>query len=368
MPQSISGHVLGNDRRPVNSVRVLLNGKQVAESRDNGFFSVDLPKSSKQRVALTFVANGYATNTRVFPARAGGGNIVVIWPVAYKVRFPASRDLDIELGGSRIRIPAQALASRTARTFDGVAELHFTPFDVTDPAQRAAASGDFTGRTSDGAIRRLNSFGIFNLDIYDAKGNALILQKGREIALEIAVPPRLAGRAPRRVGYFDFDIATGLWIQSGVFDYAPDTLTYNGSVQSFGGAHNLDNPQDTTCVTVQVVSWWNNTPLPNMLVYAQGAQYTSQGTTDANGFVCLLVERNSTFTVTAQGNPFGSGFWGTPQPVVLTSPNIASNASNCGDPVQCPFVGLVPADFAVGVGMSAGAALAAPSLTAPQAP
>jgi hypothetical protein len=168
--------------------------------------------------------------------------------------------------------------------------------------------------------------------------------------LSIAVPPRLVKGAPRQVGYFSFDTSAGIWIHAGTFDFVPRTLTYNGTVTRFGGAHNLDNPQDTTCVTVQVVNYFDGSGLPNMLVHAQGLQYASSGVTDANGFVCLLVDRNSSFSVDAQGTPYGTSFWANPQPVTLTSPDISSTASDCGDPARCPFVGTVPAAFTIGIG------------------
>jgi hypothetical protein len=254
----------------------------------------------------------------------------------------------VQLGSSRIVVPARALKSRAGKTVSVSAQLQFTLLDVTNPLQQAAASGDFTGRLPDGNLRRLNSWGIFDFAIYDAKGTSFTLRDGAEIELSIAIPPRLVKRAPARVGYYDFDPATGIWMHAGTFGWVPSTLTYNGTVKRFGGAHNLDDPQDTTCVTVQVINLYNGAGLPNMSVTAQGLQYASYGTTNANGFVCLVVDRNANFTVTAQGS-VGGTFWGTPHPVVLMSPNIASTASDCGNQTLCPFVGTVPADFAVGI-------------------
>jgi hypothetical protein len=331
----------------VRDVRISLKGKVVAESLADGFFSVTV-RRSEPRIALTFAAEGHVANTRVYNAKTRDGNTVVIWPVAYRIRFDASRPLDVQLGSSRIVVPARALKSRAGKTVSVSAQLEFTLLDVTNPLQQAAASGDFTGRLPDGKLRRLNSWGIFDFDIHDAKGTSFTLRDGAEIELSIAIPFRLVKRAPARVGYYDFDPASGIWMHAGTFGWVPSTLAYNGTVKRFGGAHNLDDPQDTTCVTVQVINLYNGSGLPNMSVTAHGLQYASYGTTNANGFVCLVVDRNANFTVTAQGS-VGGTFWGTPQPVVLMSPNIASTASDCGNPTLCPFVGTVPADFVVGI-------------------
>jgi hypothetical protein len=301
-------------------------------------------------VAVTFAAEGFVSNTRVFNSKASGINGVAIWPIAYRVKFDPSRELDVELGSSRIRVPANAISGAGGRKVGDKVELAFTLFDVTSPFQRAAAVGDFTGQLEDGSLRRLNSYGIFDLDLRDFKAGRLSLRPGAAIELSIAIPRKLIKRAPKRVGYFTFDILTGIWIHAGSFTFVPRTLTYNGTLTNSGAPNNLDNPQDTTCVTVQVVNAYDGSGLPNMLVTVQGLQYTSTGTTDANGFVCLVVERNTSFSVTAQGSPYGSGsFWGTPQPVTLVSPNINSDSTNCGDPNLCPFVGTVPADFVTGM-------------------
>ncbi|HEX8685070.1 MAG TPA: hypothetical protein VF654_01175, partial [Pyrinomonadaceae bacterium] len=308
------------------------------------------PAGRDARVALTFSAEGYVSNTRVYHPRAGGGNVVIIWPVAYRVRFDPARGLDVRLGSSGIKVPADALTGAAGERLDAPAELRFTLLDVTNQFQRAAAPGDFSGRMLDRGVRRLNSYGIFDLDIRDSGGRPLRLRREASIDLSIAVPPRLAVKPPRQVGFFDFDAAEGLWVQVGTFNFSPSTLTYNGSVTSFGGAHNLDDAQDTVCVTVKVVHYYNQSPMANFSVTAHGPQYDSYGVTDANGFVCLLVQKNATFTADAHGS-LGSSYWLTPPFMVptFTSPNFSSGASDCGNPTTCPYLGTVPVDVIVGL-------------------
>lgn len=345
----IAGQVVDNGGQPVSKATISLKGKVVGESANDGTFSITLARSESP-VALTFAAEGYVSNTRVYdPKATGTGNVVVIWPIAYRVRFDSSSELDIELGSSRIKVPANVLIGPGGEKLNGPVVLRFTLFDITNRFQRAAAPGDFSGRMKDGSIRRLNSFGIFDFDLHDLKGRPISLSPGAKIDLSIAVPPKLAGLAPKQVGFFDFDDREGRWIQVGTFEYVPRTLTYNGSVTSFGGAHNLDDPQDTTCIMVQVVNMYDGSGMPNFSVTAHGQQYDSYGTTDSSGFVCLLVQRNSTFTVTASGI-FGSNSWGVPIPPTFTSPNFSSGASDCGNGcTTCPFLGTVPVDFLVGM-------------------
>jgi hypothetical protein len=345
-----AGRVLDNNRRPVSRVQISLKGKVVGESETDGSFLVTLA-GVESRVALTFAAEGYVSNTRVYDSKAtGNGNTVVIWPIAYRVKFDSSRELDIELGSSRIKIPANVLTGPGGEKLNDPVALQFTLFDITNQFQRAAASGDFSGQLLDGSIRRLNSYGIFDFDLRDFKGRPLNLSRGARMDLSIAIPPRLAGKAPKQVGFFDFDAKVGRWIQVGNFDFAPATLSYNGSVTSFGGSHNLDDPQDTTCVTVQVVNMYDGSAMPNFSVTAHGPQYDSQGTTNSSGFVCLLVQRNASFSVDAWGM-IGTSYFGTPNPPTFTSPNFSSGAADCGSGcTTCPFLGTVQVDLIVGTG------------------
>lgn len=349
MPSKIAGHVLDNNGRPVRTVKISLKGKVIAESGDDGFFSVTIAKP-EPRVPLTFTAHGYVTNTRVYNARASSDtNVIVIWPIAYQVQFDPSRDLDIELGGAHIQIPANAFTNSTGTKPGSRAGLKFTWFDVTNQLQRAAAPGDFSGQLLDGSIRRLNSYGIFDFDLQDLPGRSLNLRKGASIGLAINVPRILTERAPKQVGFFGFDSPSGLWKQTGNFDFSPKTLTYNGSVTRFSGAYNLDDPQDTTCVKVQILRQGDSFPMPNATVIAHGLQYDSYGTTNASGFTCLLVQRNASFTVNAFVT-VGNSDYATPIQPAFASPDFSSDTGDCGDPTLCPLVGTLYVDLVPGVG------------------
>jgi hypothetical protein len=350
MPSVIRGQVIDNQRHPVEGVRISRAGKDLARTPPDGSFAVQVGRAGA-RVALTFTADGHVPNTRVYDSRADGINTVVIWPFAYRVRFDPGRELDVELGVSRIRVPENAILGRRRGTAAAEKiELAFAWFDVTDEFQRAAIAGDFSGRAEDGRTYRLDSFGAFALDLRDPKGGSPDLRPEAAIELSIGITPRLAARAPQRVGLLGFDASKGSWIQTGAsFDLGPERRTYHGVVKSPAGVHMMDDPLNTTCVTVQLINPYDGSGLKDMLVQVNGSNYGFSAVTDVHGFVCLVVARNSPFSLTAQGSPYGSGsFWATPNPVTLVSPDIGSSAANCGDPSLCPLVGAVPAYFVVG--------------------
>jgi hypothetical protein len=348
-PFLLSGHITDNRLRPLAKVKIVFQGIEIGESANDGYFSVKIPKPSA-RIALTFESAGFVSNTRVFDAKSnyGNGNTIVIWPVAYQVKFDSKIELNLELGGSHIRVPAKALIDQKGKVYEGTAKLQYTLFDVTDPFERSACSGDFSGKMLDASIQRLNSFGIFQLDISATDGQVLQLRPDSKIELSIPIPRKLAELAPQKIGFFNFDQREGRWVQIGYFDRDFPGLYYNGYVTSLGGAHNLDDPQDTTCVTLRVANFFDNAPLPNMQVTVHGLQYNSYGTTNSNGLVCLLVQRNATFTVTASGT-IGSSHYGTPYPATFTSPNFSSGTADCGNSTTCPLLGTVYMSLIVGL-------------------
>jgi hypothetical protein len=110
---------------------------------------------------------------------------------------------------------------------------------------------------------------------------------------------------------------------------------------------------DTTCLRVQVFE--PNFPTPphgppavNSHVRATGVSYngSSEGYTDSNGFVCLLVKRNSQVSLVAFSTQVDSY---VSVPIVITTPNIASGANDCGNLARCP---LQEIDLDIIVGMN----------------
>jgi hypothetical protein len=342
MSAKIIGHVLDNNKRPLDKVKISSKGKLVATSGEDGFFSIVIGKPELS-IALTFEKEGYVSNTKIFNTKAQCKYLIIIWPCIYQCWFDPFRDLDIILGGSRIRIPADALIVK-----DKSVLLKFTLFDVTNQFERQAAPGNYIGKSFNGNITRLNSYGIFDLGLFDQKGRPLSLRKGAEIDLSLEITPKLIKQAPKIIGLYSMNMDSGLWIQSGNFNLDTVNRSYQGKITRFGGAHNLDDPQDTTCVKLRVVRIYTLEPMPaGFCVRAEGAQYYFDNVTDSNGYVCLLVQRNASFVATAWGNLGSDSNWGTPYPTTFISPDFSSGINDCGNPTLCPFLGNVEVDLIV---------------------
>jgi hypothetical protein len=345
MSFTVAGRVVDNNHRPVKAT-ISFKGKPAGVTKEDGSFKVEL-KTVETRAPLTFSAEGYVSNTRVFNLKAKCRYTVALWPIAYTLKFDPSKALDIEMGRSRVLIPANSLIGPKGEKPGTAVSLRYTLFDVSNAFQRSCAPGDFTSQSPDGTFQRLESYGIFDFDIRDSGGRPLSLKRGAKIDLSIPLPTKLAKRPPKKMGFYEFNAVSGRWIPGGTFIFNPSTLTYNGDHHSSGGQYNLDHWLTECCITIKVINISTGAPMDGFWVQADGGQYTSWGTTNADGLVCLIVEMNSTFIVTANGT-VGTSDYGTPNPPTLTSPNINSHQSDCGDPVRCPCAGSVFVDLIVG--------------------
>jgi hypothetical protein len=346
----LHGTVTDPNGAPVPGVTVTAPGALAATTDAQGAFR--LRANNALRIPVSFTSPRFVRTTRFLRAATIVGNGVVIWPRAATVTIDAARGGVVPLGsGGAIDIPPNALVDERGRTVSGPASVSATYLDVSDPAQLAAVPGDFSARMRNGTERRLESFGVFSIDITDASGGRLDFARGRPAAVRIPIPRDLVDGAPRSTSSFTFDPSTGQWIEEGTFTL--DGLVYTGTIDRTDWSWNADDPMDTTCMTFKVVRpWQGNLPEANAHVVATGVNYASvsSGYTDANGLVCLLVKRNAPIQVQAFSTQVQNY---VSVPVTITSPNVASGAADCGNPVTCPLT-TINLDIIVGGGGAEG--------------
>jgi hypothetical protein len=347
-PFKFSGRVIDSNNIPISGASIAFMGQIIATTAEDGTFSAPVANAG-ERISLVFSAPGFVSTAKSFNTTARTSNVIVIWPIAHRMTFDPASDLDVELGGTHLRLPAGTLLDAQGAALKERAQVAYTLFDVSDARQRAAAPGDYSAINPDGTIQRLESFGIFDLDIRALSGQPVTLADGAGLAIAIPVPPRLVRRAPRKIGHYVMDAMTARWVLVGHFLLDPPTLTYNGTITRLGGAGNLDTDLEIVCVTIRVVTVWNGQPLANMLITAEGPNWISTGTTNASGLACLLVGKNQTFTAKAEGM-VGSSSYGTPVKPTFQGPNFNSGASDCGNSERCPLLGTIEADLIVGIG------------------
>lgn len=355
---SITGRVVDHRKNPVSGVQVQAQGFKTVLTNSKGEFTLAGAAPRTDRLPVNFMAPGFVNTTRVYkaanrvggpgtvvvvwPRVAGNGNTVVIWPRAAAVTLDATRGGKVPFrNGGGVTLPEGALIDSNGKPVSGNVRVSLTYLDVTNREQLQAAPGDFTARMSNGGVRALESFGIFEISVNDLQGRPVNLMRGKTARLELPVPRRRT--APSRTGLFSFDQRSGRWIEEGNLTLAGNTITLTATINQVNVSWNADNDPETTCMTVRVINPFSNPPNQpeaNALVEIRGVNYSSiiTGTTDSNGLVCLSIKRCSPVTLEAYSSQ--NFDWVSVPQNVTASCGVAS-ASDCGNPQKCPVVTVI---------------------------
>ncbi|HEX8492546.1 MAG TPA: carboxypeptidase-like regulatory domain-containing protein [Pyrinomonadaceae bacterium] len=343
---TVTGRVVDWRNIPVRGVEVRAPGRAAVLTNSKGEFEIrDLVETD--RLAVSFSAPGFMNTTKIFRVgkSAGNGPTIVVWPRAAPVQLDAARGGKVSFArGGGLTIAPNSLVDINGRPLRGRVMVSLTQLDVSDRAQLGTMAGDFKARMADKSIRMLESFGLFEIVVLDARGQRANLARGKTARFDLPAPRNPRDRLPKRTGLFSFDTASGFWIEKGEAALT-DELVYSGTIDNLDGAlWNSDNPYQVTCITVKFVDVYsaNTGPIANELVTATGVNYNaiSYGFTNNDGLVCLLVKINSAIVINAYP-PFSSTPVG---PINVTSPNIVSGAADCGNPSLCPLITTVEYD------------------------
>jgi hypothetical protein len=338
---SIRGRVVDPNNAPVGNVEVSVPGRSPVLTNSKGEFELrDLTEAA--RLAVSFSAPGFMNTTKIYQVgkSPGNGTTIVVWPRAKPIPLDAARGGTVRFsGGGGLTIPPNSLVDVDGRPVGGKVMVSLTQLDVSDRNQLRTMAGDFSARMADKSIRMLESFGVFEVVVTDARGRRANLARGTTARFDMPLPCALRGKVPKRTLLFSFDTAGGLWIEQGAVELT-DPLVYSGTINNFDGSlWNTDNPLDVTCITVKFIDVFgaNTGPIANAYVKAEGVNYNaiSSGYTNNDGLVCLLVKINSPILIYAEDPAFPGIFIG---PTSVTSPNIISGAADCGDPNLCPLI------------------------------
>jgi beta-glucanase (GH16 family) len=283
----LRGTVIDAKGTPIAGAEVIVDGRTVTTTGGDGAFSLRCP--AHERVAVTFRAPRFATTTKVLAARSGGINTVVVWPRAAAQHIRGNEGGRLTFPGATIIIPRDAFVDARGGSISGDVDVSLTAVDLNNRRQLDAAPGDFTARMRDGSIRRLETFGLFELA---AESNGRAVEFGREKEATVQMEMRLG--VPEEVPSFRFDTTNGLWIQQA------RPWRRRLFVAQSTGWWNADDPLTTTCIRVKVLDCKMcdnaDTIVSGATVSATGKDYTgavTSDTTDLNGIGCLFVKASA---------------------------------------------------------------------------
>jgi endo-1,3-1,4-beta-glycanase ExoK len=267
--RTLRGRVVDPANAPVAGVEVHAPGCAPTMTGANGEFTV-ARVPAVERFAVTFRAPRFIETTRVYDTRRVATDIVVVWPRSQAQPLNAVRGGTLNFPAGTVTIPPRALVDGGGQPIDGDVRVSFSAFDVTDPRQYRNAPGDFTARMRDGSIRQLETFGVFEVYVEDARGRRADLRRGTLAEVELGVPERL--RPPKTVGSYSFEAASGLWVEEATFQLTrPRRL--QGAIRTLSLAWNADDLLNTTCIVITADCSCAAVDTTSLSVTGQGLDY-----------------------------------------------------------------------------------------------
>jgi hypothetical protein len=302
----VSGVVREANGSIVGSTRVTIDTLSV-QANEQGFFVIEgiAPGADK---TLTFSKTGYVTGNKQVTVRAGQQSHLDLSLAQVGVRTTSVSSsstaviADDRADGKngQVSIPAGAVVDAAGNAVTSyTAEV--TTMLPSDPAYNQTFPGSFMGGATAGSTASaapLRSFGVINVELKDAQGNALRLASGKQAALTFPIDSSAAhdpGTATVPLWYLD--PATGIWIEEGVATRTGST--YVAQVSHFT-PWNLDVRFGQSVTKEVHVRGLNNAPVANATVIVDGTGYRQVAGTGVDGIARLTVRPSDTLRVSAQ--------------------------------------------------------------------
>lgn len=298
---ALTGVVRDAMGQPLADVTVEVDGL-TAQSDANGKFWID-GVDVQDRVSVNAWKQGFARNSTPIGIIEDVENMVLITlaELDYEASFNAAdgHAFEIEIGGPTVDLPAGGFVDADGNAYTGNVNVEATFYDLEsdfeDGNELNATPGDFTAIDANGEYQRLESYGMFQLNLTDDAGNEINV--GTDAAT--VVPLQGAGYTLGEIiPMWHYDEVEGRWIEeteAEVIELDDGTLA-----ASFGAPHfstwNVDKPLPTHGCVTGVVQNAAGTPRQGATVRAIGISYISTTTarTNQNGEFCLEVKNGET--------------------------------------------------------------------------
>ena len=202
--------------------------------------------------------------------------------------------------GAAITTPPGSFVDSSGAAVGGEVDVSLTPLDPAKPEEAAACPGELSGKTIDGTIVPLITYGV--LDILVTKnGEPLQIAPGKTV--DLAIPAASAGPLPAATSLWYYDEGQARWLEvSGQATYNAGTNTFGATVShltSYTAARALD----PSCVSGLVQDAQGKPVVGATVTAQQGDSLDSRGIyamtqTDENGNFCLTTEREKLVLLT----------------------------------------------------------------------
>jgi hypothetical protein len=215
-----------------------------------GGFAIETGRAD--RYVLNARKPGYGFVSRVFHASTVGLKI----PMRSEPVVVIDPLLEVQLSTDPERTPLQGNLFIPGNCLVGPeGTLAVSPLNASfytyDPQEAEGIPGDFSAVDADGNDVRLESFGAFGIDVWDASNTAYTLAPGCEATFDTEVPTAMLSYAPASIPLLEYDPVRGYWDEAA----PPATLvggTFQGRVPGFSSWNTDVTFADSACIKITV--------------------------------------------------------------------------------------------------------------------
>ena len=325
---AIVGRVLSASGQGIEGVTVTADTGATATTNYDGFYFLE-NVAAKDRIVVTFTANGYLPATKTGAMFKDGRTMVNAILLARGVGKAVEGGPATFQHGT-VAIDPSAVVDATGKAPTGAIQVRVTPIPTRGP-KAPAAPGDYSATTAGGAAAQLETFAMSDYQLVDQTGAELKIDAGKTADIEMLLPADTNLAEGETVPAWHFDKATGKWTEEGTgtivkYSQDPTRLAFKATVSHFS-TWNCDKPLETTCVS-GTIRLCDGTAAAGADLLGAGVTYdgSSQGFAAGDGTFCLPVKKGSTLTLSAAYG-YGAGRL-VGQATVVSG----SNTSQCPGP------------------------------------
>mgnify|MGYP003951491879 CR=1 FL=1 len=313
---ALRGVIIDINGHPIDDVTVTSSTGDTTETDSTGLWAFeDNELEDAGDIAIDFNKSGYAFNQKPISIVNGNDHSlnVTLAAVDFTGDFDGAEGLSIDMddGGATVDLPAGTYLDENGEPYTGTIYVESTLFDVTykapngsnavqEVSERSAAPGDFSALDSDGDEAILESFGMIQVNLYNADGEEVQIPEGQTATIKISMQggSSVAGDA---IPAWSYDEDAYKWIEEGegVVNDNNGTLEWEFEASHFS-SWNTDYPVSTWgCIQCQGADLYTM-GVSGLSVSADGVDYnaTTSASADTSGDLCVDVKNDATVALT----------------------------------------------------------------------
>ena len=349
---ALTGVVQDAQGQPIAGATIEAAGVTGTTDANGRFFLADMVPT--ERVPVNVSKSGFAKNSVPIEILDEVENmmIVVLAEVDYENSFDSAEGhtFEIEIGGPTVALPAGGFVDGDGNPYTGTVNVEATFYDLESDwsdfeagNEINATPGDFTAIDANGEMQRLESYGMFQVNLTDADGNEINLSD--DDAAPVVLPLQSLTDGAYAVGdeipMWHYDEVEGRWME----ELVGTVIDLDGVLSvEFNAPHfstwNCDRPLPTHGCVTGTINATDGQSRAGATVRAIGITYISTTTarTDQNGDFCLEVKNGEQVWLEISYSVGGQMATTRTQPVTIPS---GQGTCTIGGGTNCVDIGEV---------------------------